>query len=208
MAGSTQATRYSKRNLPHFERPWGKYHITFSTRSQRQLTPAERDLVMASILHGHRHGQYQLFAACVMPDHVHLLLEPQIKGDDPEGRPVFYLLGEILHGIKSKTAHRINKAASVSGTPVWEEESHDRLIRGESDLQEKFSYVCRNPWDAGIVGSEESYAWLWTGESDVSREGAGNDARGGRGRPEARQTIARLGVPNAHRAVARSCDHA
>jgi alanyl-tRNA synthetase/REP element-mobilizing transposase RayT len=181
MAGSTQATRYSKRNLPHFERPWGKYHITFSTRSQRQLTPAERDLVMASILHGHRHGQYQLFAACVMPDHVHLLLEPQIKGDDPEGRPVFYLLGEILHGIKSTTAHRINKAASVSGTPVWEEESHDRLIRGESDLQEKFSYVCRNPWDAGIVGSEESYAWLWTCESDVSREGAGNDARGGRG---------------------------
>jgi alanyl-tRNA synthetase/REP element-mobilizing transposase RayT len=179
--GSTQTARYSKRNLPHFERPWGKYHVTFSTRGQRQLAPSERDIVMASILHGHRHGQYHLFAACVMSDHVHLLFEPQIKGDDPEGRPVFYPLGEILHGIKSTTAHRINKAASVSGTHVWEEESHDRLIRGESDLQEKFSYVCRNPWDAGLLGPNEDYPWLWTSENDVSREGAGNDARGGRG---------------------------
>jgi len=163
--------KYSKRRLPHFERPWGKYMVTFSTRQKRQLTPAERDLVMASILYAHEHRQYQLFAACVMPDHVHLLFEPQIKEQDQEGKPVFYPLGEIMHGIKSTTAHRINKAAKVTGVHVWEEESFDRLMRGDADLEEKFHYICRNPWDNGVVPMTEPYQWLWTPEAPATSVG-------------------------------------
>jgi alanyl-tRNA synthetase/REP element-mobilizing transposase RayT len=186
-ASSNQGAKYSKRRLPHFERPWGKYMVTFSTRQKRQLTTAERDVVLESVLYAHTHRQYQLFAACVMPDHVHLLFEPQIKEQDKDGKPVFYSLGEILHGIKSTTAHKINKLANVTGVHVWEEESFDRLMRGDSDLEEKFHYICRNPWDNGVVSLTENYRWLWTadapvagGVTEVSREGAGNSARGGR----------------------------
>ena len=186
-AFTSQGAKYSKRCLPHFERPWGKYMVTFSTRERRQLTPAERDIVMESILYAHTHRQYQLFAACVMPDHAHVLFEPQIKEQDKAGNPVFYSLGEILHGIKSTTAHQINKASKVTGIHVWEEESFDRLMRGDSDLEEKFHYICRNPWDNGVVPLTENYRWLWTPDApvagdapEVSREGAGNSARGGR----------------------------
>jgi len=186
-ASNNQGSKYSKRRLPHFERPWGKYMVTFSTRQKRQITPAERDIVLESVLYAHTHRQYELFAACVMPDHVHLLFEPQIKEQDKDGKPVFYSLGEILHGIKSTTAHKINKAANVTGVHVWEEESFDRLIRGGSDLEEKFHYICRNPWDNGVVPLTENYRWLWTPDApvagdapEVSREGAGNSARGGR----------------------------
>jgi alanyl-tRNA synthetase/REP element-mobilizing transposase RayT len=186
-ASDAQGSKYSKRRLPHFERPWGKYMVTFTTREKRQLTPAERDIVLQSVLHAHEHCQYQLFAACVMPDHVHLLFEPQIKEQDKDGKPVFFTLGEILHGIKSTTAHRINKAAKVTGVHVWEEESFDRLMRGDSDLEEKYHYICRNPWDSGVVTLTENYQWLWTPDApgagdapEVSREGAGNSARGGR----------------------------
>jgi hypothetical protein len=38
------------------------------------------------------------------------------------------------------------------------------LIRSERDLQEKFRYIARNPWDAAIVNQNENYAWLWTPE--------------------------------------------
>jgi alanyl-tRNA synthetase/REP element-mobilizing transposase RayT len=182
-----QGAKYSKRRLPHFERPWGKYMVTFSTHKKRQLTPAERDIVLQSVLYAHEHRQYELFAACVMPDHVHLLFEPQIKEQDKDGKPVFFSLGEILHGIKSTTAHRINKALKVTGVHVWEEESFDRLARGDADLEEKFHYICRNPWDNGVVPLTENYQWLWTPAQpaqatshEVSREGAGNSARGGR----------------------------
>jgi alanyl-tRNA synthetase len=155
--------------------------VTFSTRQHRQLAPGERDIVLESILYADHHRQYQLFAACVMPDHVHLLFEPQIKERDSAGNPIFWSLGEILHGIKSTTAHKINKVAGVKGVHVWEEESVDRMMRGDADLEEKFHYICRNPWDNGVVPMTESYPWLWTPDAPVvSREGAGNSARGGR----------------------------
>ncbi|MFQ3169305.1 MAG: alanyl-tRNA synthetase/REP element-mobilizing transposase RayT, partial [Limisphaerales bacterium] len=153
--------KYSKRNLPHFERPWGKYHITFGTHNKRELSPAERDLVLNSILYAHEHHQYYLYAACVMPDHVHLLMEPQLKENDAEGNPVFWTLSKILQGVKSVSAHKINTVSGKMGD-VWEKESFDRLIRSDSDLKEKFQYICRNPWDDGVVSHSEPYHWLWT----------------------------------------------
>ncbi len=165
----TADTKYSRRNLPHFERPWAKYMVTFTTRERRQLTSPERDLVLKSVLHAHEHRQYQLYAACVMPDHVHLLFEPQVKQQDEAGNPVFWSVSEILQGIKSASAHNINKAIGATGH-VWEKESVDRIIRGQSDLEEKFHYICRNPWDAGVVERTENYPWLWIPNSSETKE--------------------------------------
>jgi REP element-mobilizing transposase RayT len=158
-AETPAAVSYSKRRLPQFERPWGKYAVTFSTHNRRQLSPIERDIILQSVLHAHTHGQYELYAACVMPDHVHLLFEPQVQSTDSEEGSVFWSLSEILQPIKSSTAHRINKASETGGT-VWEKESFDRLIRSESDLREKFEYICRNPWDAGVAAQGQDYPWL------------------------------------------------
>ncbi|MBA3544368.1 MAG: hypothetical protein H0T83_08015 [Chthoniobacterales bacterium] len=69
----------------------------------------------------------------------------------------------------------MNKTAHRTG-PVWERESFDRLIRSESDLQEKFQYICRNPWDSGVVRENDDYPWLWTPET--SRRGAEKSTRG------------------------------
>ena len=161
---------YHKRRLPHFERPWAKYMLTFTTREHRQLSPAERDLVLRTILHD-AGKKYELYAACVMPDHVHLLLEPQIERNDAEGVPVFHALSDILQTLKSVSSHRVNKAAEAKGQRVWENESFDRVIRSENDLEEKFHYICRNPWDSGVAEQHQEYAWLWTPErAEVSRE--------------------------------------
>src|SRR5205814_514114 len=106
---------YGKRNLPHFERPWAKYAVTFSTRNDRQLIPPERDIVLRSIVHGAEQNQYKLYVACVMPDHVHLLFEPQVREQGANGETIFWSMTEILHGIKSASAHRINTAACTQG---------------------------------------------------------------------------------------------
>src|SRR5438874_3239070 len=162
---------YYKRRLPHFERPWAKYMVTFSTREHRQLSPAERDITLQTILHDSG-KKYELYAACVMPDHVHLLLEPQIENDDAKGKTVFYALSETLQTLKSVSSHRINKVAGVKGQRIWENESFDRVIRSEGDLEEKFHYICRNPWDSGVAKPDEDYQWVWTPQSTavVSRE--------------------------------------
>src|SRR3982751_5153305 len=93
--------RYSKRQLPHFERPWSKFAITFATHKRHQLSPPERDIVLESILYAHTRHQYELYVGCVMADHVHLLCEPQIRDGNLDGTTVFWPLGAILHGIKS-----------------------------------------------------------------------------------------------------------
>ena len=150
---------YTKRSLPHFESPWAKYAITFATRNHRQLSEKARDVVLESLLRW-KDQRYELFGACVMPDHVHLLIEPMIEREDDSGKPIFFGLSKILHSIKSFTANRINKIDKLND-PVWETESFDRLIRSESDLEQKFEYITRNPWDAGIVNATQQYPWVW-----------------------------------------------
>jgi RecG-like helicase/REP element-mobilizing transposase RayT len=163
-----QATRYSKRHLPHFERPWAKYAITFATRKRRTLSAEARQIVLDCILHWHE-KRYELFAACVMPDHVHLLIEPGIRDTDAQGNSVFYSLSEILHTIKSFTAHEIAKQEKTTGT-IWETESFDRLIRSERDLQEKFDYIISNPWKSGIAEAENDYQWVWFAGIEDTKE--------------------------------------
>jgi alanyl-tRNA synthetase/REP element-mobilizing transposase RayT len=161
---------YYKRRLPHFERPWAKYMVTFTTLRHRKLSPAERDITLETVLHD-ASKKYELYAACVMPDHVHLLLEPQIENEDAKGAPVFFALSDILQTLKSVSSHRINKLAGVKGRRIWENESFDRVIRSEHDLQEKFDYICRNPWDSEVAKPHEDYLWLWTPQPvRVSRE--------------------------------------
>ena len=159
---------YHYRRLPHFERPWAKYAIAFSTRNRRKLSPQARDIVLESILRW-KDRRYELYAACVMPDHVHLLIEPMVERDGEGGNSIFFSLSKILHSIKSFTSNQINKVERSSG-PIWEGESFDRLIRSESDLQEKFNYITRNPWEAGVVTPKEDYPWVWYPEVEFKKE--------------------------------------
>jgi RecG-like helicase/REP element-mobilizing transposase RayT len=166
---SSQETRYSRRRLPHFERPWAKYFITFSTAARRKLPEQARKIVLDAVRHFHG-NRYQLYAVCVMPDHVHMLIEPAILEREPgTDTPIFHKLTDILHSLKSFTAHEIVQA----GWPdqrVWEKESFDRLIRSEADLQEKFEYVVGNPQEAGLVGPEEDYPWSWSSGDGALRD--------------------------------------
>jgi alanyl-tRNA synthetase/REP element-mobilizing transposase RayT len=176
---------YARRNLPHFERPWGKYMVTFTTLDRDVLSEEERDIVLGSILHAHESRQMHLYAACVMPDHVHLLIEPNIKSHPAVGNPEFYSLTEILQPIKSATSHKILKARrEATGNEnirhLWEKESFDRLIRSESDLIEKYDYVIYNPVRDELVKQAQEYQWTWCREfaQQVASEGASDDTRG------------------------------
>jgi alanyl-tRNA synthetase/REP element-mobilizing transposase RayT len=161
---TSSGVEYTKRRLPHFERPWSKYAITFATRKRAPLSPQARQIVLDCLLHW-KDRRYELYAACVMPDHVHILIEPEIKESDAQSNPIFFSLAEILQTIKSFTAHEINKLQNSAGS-VWEKESFDRLIRSERDLQEKFEYITRNPWDAKIAEPGQDYPWVWWPERE------------------------------------------
>jgi len=151
--------RYSRRRLPHFEHPWAIYAIAFSTLDRRHLGSVSRQAVFDTILHW-KDRRYELFAACVMPDHAHMLIQPMVKETGKDDEAIFFSLTEILHTIKSFTAHRINEIDGEKGS-VWEKERFDRYIRSDSDLEEKFNYIIGNPWNSGVVKEDEDYPWVW-----------------------------------------------
>ena len=172
-----ESAKYTKRRLPHYERPHGIYHVTFSTREHRELSPAARALVIDSVRHfdGQR---YELFATCVMPDHVHVLFQPFIKETSAEGTAVFWTLTELLHSIKSYTANEINRLEETPAVSVWEKESFDTLMRDDRQLEEAFSYIFQNPLQAGLTDSEGEYPWLWTWDP-ADQKGVPQDAKPG-----------------------------
>jgi RecG-like helicase/REP element-mobilizing transposase RayT len=161
-------TLYSDRRLPHFEKPWAIYAVTIGTKRRRCLSPKARTIALDALRYFHS-KRYELFAACVMPDHVRFLIQPWPKENDDAGNVVFWSLKELLHSIKSYSAHAINRIEGQHGG-VWEKERFDRYIRSDRDLTEKFNYILRNPWDSGVAKPGEDYTWVWAQEDDRRKE--------------------------------------
>jgi ATP-dependent DNA helicase RecG len=82
---------------------------------------------------------------------------------------LLWSLRELLHSIKSFSAHEINAIENKKGA-VWERESFDRYVRSDRDLEEKFKYILKNPWDAGVAGQNKDYPWVWTQEDETRKE--------------------------------------
>src|SRR5205814_10169606 len=110
-----------------------------------------------------------MFAACVMSDHVHLLIQPWPKGGDDKANTSFWRLSELVHSIKSFSTHEINEIENKNGS-IWEKERFDRYVRSDRDLQEKFHYILRNPWDSGVAKQNEGYPWISTQHDEAGNE--------------------------------------
>jgi RecG-like helicase/REP element-mobilizing transposase RayT len=169
-AHSTPGTQYSRRRLPHFEKPWAIYAVTITTRHRRCLSPQARTVVLNAWRHFHN-ARYELFAICVMPDHVHALFQPWPQNEAPGDEAKFWSLTELMRSLKSFTAHEINHTEGKAGA-VWEKETFDRYIRSDRDLAEKFHYILRHPWDAGVARQNEEYSWVWTPQDEMHVAGS------------------------------------
>jgi RecG-like helicase/REP element-mobilizing transposase RayT len=161
---STSGAHFSRRRLPHFEKPWTIYAVIITTAHRRSLGPQARNIVLNTWRHFHN-TRYELFAICVMPDHVHALFQPWPKNEASREETKFWSLTELMRSLKSFTAREINRAEEKVG-PVWEKETFDRYIRSDRDLAEKFHYILRNPWDACVAGQNEDYPWIWTADDE------------------------------------------
>jgi ATP-dependent DNA helicase RecG len=111
-------------------------------------------------------ARYELFAICVMPDHVHALFQPWPKNEASDDDTRFWSLAELMRSLKSFTAREINRAEGKDGA-VWEKETFDRYIRSDRDLAEKFHYILHNPWDGGVARQDEGYPWIWTPQDEM-----------------------------------------
>jgi REP element-mobilizing transposase RayT len=120
--------------------------------------------------------RYNLYAWCVMPNHVHVLFRPY-KGE---------ILEKILHSWKSFTSKEAMKilrkagetpalrSAGVSPAPLekkkkngendsdvfWQREYYDHRVREDGEFQRIQEYILNNPAAAGLEN------WKWVGYGD------------------------------------------
>jgi putative transposase len=92
--------------------------------------------------------RYRLIAWCIMPNHVHAIIEIM------EG----HSLDKILHSWKSYSSHEANRILHRSGK-FWFREYHDRYIRNSEHLAQAVEYVERNPVKAGLVNEKQQWRW-------------------------------------------------
>ena len=119
------------------------------------MNPLAREITLQCCTRGNG-TQYDLHAAVVMPDHVHLILVPLVCLEKHSVMP----LPEIMKNIKGRAAHEINRRFGRHG-PVWQEESFDRVLRRSEKLDEKIAYVLGNPVRRGLVEDWRDYPWIW-----------------------------------------------
>ncbi len=123
---------------------------------------------------------YKLVAYCVMPNHVHAVLEivagqpATLEGDDIDPAELNFVavrldeepdatspLSDFLVRFKQETA--AEAAGLLEGNPderrdlVWHTDSFDFWIRSQSELEAVIDYVAQNPVEAGLVQSPEQW---------------------------------------------------
>jgi REP element-mobilizing transposase RayT len=155
---STNDLQITRRHLPHWTLKGATYFVTFRT-AQGDLSIEEQKLVLKHIIEGN--GEfYTLIAAIVMPDHVHLLLTPKEE----------YNLSRIIRGIKGASARQLNLKMGTSGS-IWQDESFDRIIRDQNELNEKMNYMLNNPVKRALTESPWGYhGWYFNGETNITPE--------------------------------------
>jgi putative DNA methylase len=110
--------------------------------------PRIAEVVRSAFLYGERERLfYGLAAWVVMPNHVHVLLEPKTP------------LSKILRWLKGSTAQKANQILHRTGKAFWQDESFDHWVRNDREFNRIVRYIEHNPVTAGFVESPADWPW-------------------------------------------------
>jgi len=127
---------------------------------------------------------FRLYRYVIMPNHVHLLLEPLREGgaaassasagtenaepcllgsgaESGDRRPS--CLSGVLQSLKGYTARQANKILGRTGS-FWQDENYDHWVRDEAEFARIVEYIDQNPVKAGLCGSPREWPWCSAGE--------------------------------------------
>ncbi len=120
----------------------GTFFITTATYNRRRLFQVESNalLVIDTLQHYRREGNYKLHAFVVMPDHIHLLLTPETV-----------TLERAIGLIKGGFSRRL-----ASNLPVWQRSFTDHRIRDAEEFTIRRNYIHENPVRAHLSEAAEA----------------------------------------------------
>ena len=123
--------------------------ITVATVARRALftEPALATIVVEVLKQRAEATGVRVYAYCLMPDHLHLLLSPSESCN----------IIDFVGGVKSLSQRQL-RYAGVQGT-VWQKSFYDRFLRREEDIPIAVKYVLANPFREGLVDDWHKYPY-------------------------------------------------
>ena len=160
----TNDSVFYRRYLPHYRSPGCIYHCRFTVNPSDPAFRFTEDWMFATveraILADHKR-ECMIHAYVVMANHAHAVIQPLPAVNDPLAwcdLEAFYPLERITGRIKGRSARLINQGSGRAGV-LWQDESYDRTIRDERDLENTIEYVHNNPVRWKLVRYPEQYRW-------------------------------------------------
>jgi len=92
-------------------------------------------------------GRYELYAFVIMPNHVHILLEPRAP------------IPRITNVLKGVAARDANATLGRKGKPLWQDESFDHWVRNSAEFERIRRYIEWNPVSAKLAAKPEDWRW-------------------------------------------------
>jgi REP element-mobilizing transposase RayT len=128
------------------------YHVVFLTDRRIRHFSAEvwARAATEELLAASTHTGFSLAAYCVMPDHIHALLE----GDAALGSD----LHQFAHRFKQALGFRFKQSTAKT---LWHRSYYDHVVRPDEPLEAHAAYILGNPVRAGLVDTID--AWPFSG---------------------------------------------
>jgi REP element-mobilizing transposase RayT len=133
-----------------------RYFLTICTGRRRRLFE-DKDAaawLVSQIVQLFEPERFAVIAFCVMPDHVHLLLEG--LQDDAD-------LRSAMHGWKLRTGFGWKQR---TGQQLWQSGFYDYVLRDEDSVPAIVKYIIGNPVRAGLVSDAAQYPYTGSSRYD------------------------------------------
>ncbi len=163
----------------------GIYFVTTYIRFRSEFfgDPGVAKIVEESIW-WKRHAQNIVYAYVIMPDHLHLLIQPKTRN-----------ISEVMRSIKTNSSREINRHLHNAGRATrvmeelddaatrvmekpdecatrvmdcgrfsWQEKFYDHVITDDQDFRNHIEYIRLNPVKAGLVSQPEEYPFLYVNQ--------------------------------------------
>ena len=111
--------------------------------------------IVKEALHFRDNEVYELYAYCIMSNHVHIVfrhLDNESLSGKNNNHKELLPVTQLLKNLKSFTGLEANRRLNRTGS-FWQEESYDRLIRNEKELENVILYTINNPVKANLVSN-------------------------------------------------------
>lgn len=95
-----------------------------------------------------KHFKAKLYSFCLMPNHIHLLLEPEV----PEK------LTKLMQGLNLSYTLYFNRKYNKVGH-LWQDRFISKIVTKDKYLLDCISYIETNPIRANMITHLQDYAW-------------------------------------------------